>query len=350
MTRRYPFALLCPIAAALLAAPPAVEKAAAEAQTAAAESWTAARTADGRPDLQGVWDYRSITPLERPDEFAEKDRLTDEDEAALVARALDRQIDRPPAPGDVGAYNQFWIDRGLNVNENRRTSLIVDPPDGRLPALAPYAIHQQGSLLADLPGELPVRYRSGGIGADSPEDRGIAERCIVGFNTGPPVRPGGYNNNIQLFQTSDYVVILNEMVHDVRIIPLDGRAHLPGALRQWMGDSRGRWEGDTLVVETTNFTDKTASYGPDGMTGYGTGLNLHLVERFSRTADDVLLYEYTVNDPATFTRPFTVALHMRRGEAPIFEYACHEGNYGLLAILAGAREKEREEQAAGGSL
>ena len=350
MTRRYPFALLCPIAAALLAAPPAVTEAEAEAQTAAAESWTAARTADGRPDLQGVWDYRSITPLERPDEFAEKDRLTDEDEAALVARALDRQIDRPPAPGDVGAYNQFWIDRGLNVNENRRTSLIVDPPDGRLPALAPYAIHQQGSLLADLPGELPVRYRSGGIGADGPEDRGIAERCIVGFNTGPPVRPGGYNNNIQLFQTSDYVVILNEMVHDVRIIPLDGRAHLPGALRQWMGDSRGRWEGDTLVVETTNFTDKTASYGPDGMTGYGTGLNLHLVERFSRTADDVLLYEYTVNDPATFTRPFTVALHMRRGEAPIFEYACHEGNYGLLAILAGAREKEREEQAAGGSL
>ena len=186
MTRRYPFGLLCLIAAALLAAPHAV--AVAVAQSAGGGGWTLPRTADGRPDLQGVWDYRSITPLERPDEFAEKDRLTDEDEAALVARALDGQIDRPPAPGDVGGYNKFWIDRGLNVNENRRTSLIVDPPDGRLPPLAPNAIHQQGSLLADLPGELPVRYRSGGIGADGPEHRGIAERCIVGFT---PDRPCG---------------------------------------------------------------------------------------------------------------------------------------------------------------
>ena len=344
MTSRPSFGLLTLLAAALVAPPGA-----ALAQSEVGGGWTAPRTADGRPDLQGVWDFRSITPLERPEEFAEKERLTDEDEAALVERALDRQIDRAPPPGEVGAYNQFWIDRGVQVNENRRTSLIVDPPDGRLPPLAPNAIHQEGSLLADIPGDLPVRYRGGGIGADGPEHRGLAERCIVGFNAGPPVRPGGYNNNLQLFQTSDYVVILNEMVHHVRIVPLDGRPHLPPALRRWMGDSRGRWEGDTLVVESTNFTDKTASYDTAVATAYGSGLTLNLTERFSRTADDILLYEYTVNDPATFTRPFTVAIHMRRGKAPIFEYACHEGNYGMFDILAGGRHQERQAQAAGGS-
>ena len=349
MTRRYPFASLCLLAAALLAAPAAVPHAAAQAPPAAAEDWTVPRTADGRPDLRGVWDFRSITPLERPEEFAGRDRLTAEDEAALVERALDRQIDRPPAPGDVGGYNQFWMDRGIQVNENRRTSLIVDPPDGRLPPLAPGALHQQGSLRADIPGERPVRYRAGGIGADGPEDRGLAERCLLGFNAGPPIRPGGYNNNLQLFQTSDHVAILNEMVHDVRIIPLDGRPHLPPALRQWMGSSRAHWEGDTLVVETVNFTGKTPTYDPNGTTAYGTGLSLHLVERFSRAAADVLLYEYTLTAPETFTRPFTVAIHMQRGEAPIFEYACHEGNYGMFDILAGGRHQERVAQAAGGS-
>ena len=343
MTRRPSCTWTALLVAALMltAAPPA-----ALAQSETAGGWTAPRLADGRPDLQGVWDFRSITPLERPGEFADRERLTDEDEAALVRRALDQQVDRPPAPGQVGGYNRFWMDAGIQVNANRRTSLIVDPPDGRLPPLAPNAMSQRGSLAADLPGERPVRYRTGGIGADGPEDRGLAERCLVGFSTGPPVRPGLYNNNLQLFQTADHVVILNEMVHDVRIIPLDSRPHLPPALRQWMGDSRGRWEGDTLVVETTSFTDKTASYGPEGPTAYGSGLTLHLTERFSRTADDILLYEYTVNDPATFTQPFTVALHMRSRTQPIFEYACHEGNYGMLNILAGAREQERKADAA----
>ena len=340
MTSRHPFASLCLAAAALLAAPAAATKALAQPEAAA--GWTAPRLADGRPDLTGVWDFRSITPLERPEEFAGRAELTEEDEAALVERALGRQIDRRPPPGQVGGYNQFWMDRGLEVNENRRTSLIVDPPDGRLPALAPGAVHQPGSLLEDIPGERPVRYRAGGIGADGPEDRGIAERCLLGFNVGPPMRPGGYNNNMQLFQTAGQVTILHEMVHDFRVIPLDGRPQLPQHMRQWLGSSRGRWEGDTLVVETTNFTDKTPAYDPNGTTGYGVGADMHLVERFTRTAEDILLYEYTLTEPATFTRPFTVAIHMRRGEAPIFEYACHEGNYGMVDILAGGRHLERE--------
>lgn len=186
------------------------------------------------------------------------------------------------------------------------------------------------------------------MGADGPEDRGLAERCIVGFNAGPPMAPGGYNNNVQLFQTSDHVVILTEMVHDARIVALDGRPHLPETIRQWSGSSRGRWVGDTLVVETTNFTDKTASFGPNITTAYGTGQTLHLTERFSRVGADTLLYEYTVSDPRTFAGPFTVALSMRRGSG-LFEYACHEGNYGMPDILAGARAQERATEPNGGS-
>ena len=318
----------------------------AQAQTATDGNWTVPRRADGRPDLQGVWDFRTITPLQRPEEFAGQQLLTDEDEATLVERALERQIDRPPPPGGVGGYNQFWMDRGTNVVEDRRTSLIVDPPEGRLPPLTPNAFQQEGSLNADLASQLPVRYRAGGMGANGPEDRGLAERCIVGFNAGPPMAPGGYNNNMHLFQTSDHVVILNEMVHDARIVPLDGRPHLPDTIRQWSGNSRGRWEGDTLIVETTNFTGKTASFGPVITTAYGTGTTLHLTERFSRIAEDTLLYQYTVTDPVTFTRPFTVEIPMRRGDA-LFEYACHEGNYGMLDILAGARAREQARESGG---
>ncbi len=199
-----------------------------------------------------------------------------------------------------------------------------------------------GSVWADLPGTRPVRYRSGGIGADGPEDRGVAVRCIVGFNTGPPMVPLGYNNNVQLFQNEDYVVILNEMVHDARIVPLDGRAHLPPGVRQWMGDSRGRWDGDTLVVETTNFTDKTSSFSPYIARAIGDGANLTLVERFSRPDARTLRYEFTVTDPATFTRPFTASIDMVPSDGPIYEFACHEGNHGLANILAGARAEERE--------
>ena len=247
-----------------------------------------------------------------------------------------------PVGGNVGGYNNFWFDRGAGVVDDRRTSLIVDPPNGRIPEAQPDAKRQETTNDDTSDPDRPVRFRVGGIGTHGPEDRGLAERCLLGFNTGPPIVPGGYNQNMQLFQTPDHVVILNEMVHDARIVPLDGRDPLPEDMRQWMGSSRGRWEGDTLVVETTHFTDLTASFGPSVRSAIGTGATMRLTERFSRVAEDTLLYEFTVNDPTSFTRPFTAAIPMKRGAAPLFEYACHEGNYGMLNLLSGARAQERE--------
>ena len=220
------------------------------------------------------------------------------------------------------------MDQGATVVKDQRTSLIVDPPNGRVPPLQPGIEMQALSLSADLGGTRPNRTRTAGIGTDSYEDRGLAERCLLGFNTGPPIVPAAYNQNIQLFQTSDYVVILHEMVHDARVIPIDGRDHLPAHIRQWNGDSRGHWEGDTFVVESINFTDKRASFNPASFTAVGSGATLHLVERFQLVAENTLRYEYTVTDPVTFTRPFTAVLPMKRGDV-MFEYACHEGNYGL---------------------
>ena len=299
------------------------------------------RTAYGRPDLQGVWDFRTITPLERPAAQADKVVLTAEEAAQVEAQwANVKFFDRPARDGEVIAYNDFWLDLGSTVVGSRRTSLIVDPPDGRLPPLVPGTPRQISSLDADLPGERPVRYRAGGIGADGPEDRGVGVRCILGFNSGPPIMPSGYNNNMQLFQTPDHVVVLTEMVHEARIIPLDGRAHLSGEVRQWNGDSRGHWDGDTLVVETTNFTGKTGSFNNGFSIAIGTGENLHLTERFSRVDAETLLYEYTVEDSTTFTRPFTVAQPMRKNTGQMFEYACHEGNYGMTNMLRGARVEE----------
>ena len=324
--------------------------------TASATGQTPLRTPDGQADLQGVWDFRTMTPLERP-EGQEQAFLTEEEAAAIEAGASARraellepsEVRSEPLPAGggglaVGGYNDFWLDYGTNLINDRRTSLIIDPPDGRLPALTPEgkALQQLGSLWEDLPIGRPVRVRSAGVGSDHPEDRGLAERCLLGFNSGPPMMPSGYNNNMQLFQTPDHVVILNEMVHDARIIPLDGRPHLPEGVRQWMGDSRGRWEGDTLVVETTNLTEHTGSFDPSAMQAIGTGLTVTLTERFRRLNADTLLYEYTVDDPSIFTRPFTVAVPMRRNDEPMFEYACHEGNYGLLNILRGARAEESE--------
>ena len=299
------------------------------------------RLADGRTDLQGVWDFRTITPLQRPSSFGDRAVLTEEEASTNEARAEQTQTALVESiGGKIGAYNAFWFDLGTNVVTSLQTSLIVDPPDGRLPPLADGATRQFGSLTRDVPGARPVRYRSGGIGLAGPEDRALAERCLVGFNSGPPMMPSGYNNNnMQLFQTPDHVVVVNEMVHDARIIPLDGRPHLNG-IRQWMGDARGHWDGDTLVVESLNYTSKTSSYDPGATGGLGSGETLHLTERFTRLDEDTLLYEYTVDDPATFTRPFTVALPMRKSDAPVFEYACHEGNYGLLNILRGARADE----------
>ena len=286
------------------------------------------RTSWGQPDLQGVWDFRIATPLERPEELAGKEILSDEEAAAVIQQLEDRwtQLGEGSAT-DPGAYNQFWFDYGTSVTEDRRTSLIVDPVDGRIPMHTP-----QAKVRSDA-----RRERRREHPADSWEDRGIAERCILGFNAGPPMESSAYNNIMQLFQTPDYVVILNEMVNDSRVVPLDGRPHLPSDVRQWRGDSRGRWEGETLIVDTMNFTGKTQFRG--------SGETLRLVERFTRVDEDTLLYEYTIEDSESFERPWTVLMPMTRSAEPVFEYACHEGNYGMEGILAGARADEREAMA-----
>ena len=305
------------------------------------------RLPDGKPDLQGVWDFRTLTPLQRPDDRAAQSQLTPEEIAEIEENARQAAIDADqpsevrteplPVGGNVGGYNNYWFDRGAGVVDDGRTSLLVDPSNGRLPEV-PAGVSRQAT--EDGVSQRPIRFRVGGVGSDGPEDRGLAERCLLGFNTGPPVVPGGYNQNLQIFQTADHIVILNEMVHDARIVPLDGRSQLSEGMRQWMGSSRGRWEGDTLVVETTNFTDNTASFSPSVRSSVGSGVTLHLTERFRRVDDDTLLYEFTVNDPSSFERPFTAALPMKRGAAPMFEYACHEGNYGMLNLLTGARMEE----------
>lgn len=289
------------------------------------------RTSWGAPDLQGVWYFNTNVPLERPRDEAER-------KAAATQAGPDWRAPDVPPDGDVGAYNAFWVD--IASDGKQRPSQITDPSDGRIPELIAGVEVQFGSLYADHPQERPIRYRSGGAGTAGPEDRGIAERCIIGFNTGPPMVPIGYNNNMQLFQGENYVAILNEMVHDVRIIPMDGRPHLPDGIRQWMGDARGHWEGDTLVVETQNFTGKTSSFSPHITRAIGSGENMSLVERFTRTDKETLHYEYTVTDPSTFTRPFTAAIPMAATDGHIYEYACHEGNLGLENILRGAREEE----------
>ncbi len=294
------------------------------------DTWQAPRTADGRPDLQGVWDFRSLTPLERPEDLSDQDVFTEEEAAQFTEErlaALDK--DQPGPDGRIplsGGYNDFWWDYGRQLTDDLRTSLVVDPPDGRIPSLT-----ADGRERADL------RRAALGRDAHGPEDRGAFERCILGFNAGPPMNPSAYNNNMQLFQTADHVVILNEMVHDARVIPLDGSDHLPDGVRQWSGDSRGRWEGDTLVIETKNFTDKTSFRG--------TGPGLYLVERFTRVEEGTLLYEYTVTDPASFERPWSVAVPMRKNDLPVFEYACHEGNYGMLNLMVSARSEDARKAA-----
>ena len=295
----------------------------------------------GDPDLQGVWDYWTFTPLERPDEFAGKDELTDE-EAALVgqqgrAAALASDRDGPP-DGNPGGYGQeVWTERS-RATALKQPSLLVDPPDGKIPPLTPAETSRVDAHRASR--WRPVRTRATGVGAEGPEDRGLSERCIVGFSTGPPMLPGGYNNNVQIFQAPGYIVLAMEMVHDVRVIRLDGSEHLPPDVRQWLGDSRGRWEGDTLVVETTNFTDKVGSFSTT-FESWGTGENVRLTERFTRVGADTLQYEFTVDDPAVFSRTFTGRFPLNLSDLPLYEYACHEGNYGLYNILNGARAEEQ---------
>jgi hypothetical protein len=337
------------VAVAALAPAPA----ASQSRAAASSAKSTLRLADGKPNLQGVWDFRTLTPLERPKQLADKEFLSEEEATRLAKQNADRRAaanaqsdanraPRKPGGGGlaVGGYNDFWLDGGVNVVGDRRTSLIIDPEDGRMPALVGGVTPQVGSLWEDLAITRPIRVLSAGTGADGPEDRGLTERCLVGFNAGPPIVPSGYNNNMQLFQTSDYVAILNEMNHDVRIIPLDGRPGLSPTVKQWAGISRGHWEGDTLVVKTTNFTDHTAAFSPNVLVAIGKGSGLNLTERFRRADEKTLVYEFTVEDPKTFTRPFTVSVPMQLSGENLYEYACHEGNYGLLNILSGARADE----------
>src|SRR5580700_9490646 len=293
------------------------------------------RTPDGQPDLQGVWDFRTITPLERPVALGAKEFFTEE-EAANFEKEENRRQDRDQIDPEVGGlqypaggvvpYNEFWYDRGNKIVGTRRTSLIVDPPNGRLPPMT-----DEGKKRADQRAAGGRETQLGRPRADSWEDRPLQERCIVGLNAGPPMTPGAYNNDFQLFQTPGYVVILNEMVHDARIIPLDGRPH--GRIRQWKGDSRGHWEGNTLVVDTTNFKRETSLPGSTA--------NMHLVERFTRTDANTLLYEFTVDEPTMWTRPWTAVVPMTKSDDPIYEYACHEGNYAMSGILAGARAADK---------
>ena len=304
----------------------------------AAQSKTSSlqRTPDGKPSLEGTFTFSTITPLERPAALKGKDALTAEEAAAFEAsenRRLNRDLFDPEkgapgagypsrAEGGVLSYNEFWYERGKQLTKDKRTSLITDPPDGRLPMTdaARRKAAENRKLMYD------------GF-ADSYTDRTLADRCLVGFNAGPPMIPGAYNNNLQIVQTAREVVIFNEMVHTVRVIPTDGRAH--GTMRKWSGDSRGRWEGDTLVVETRNFLRETSLQGSSADT--------QLVERFTRVDGDIIKYEFTVTDPHSYTRPWTAVVPLVRTEDPIFEYACHEGNYGMEGILKGARLKDKLE-------
>ena len=292
-----------------------------------AQTWTVPRTSFGQPDLQGVWDFATITPLERPEEFMGKETMTAEESASYERERFDL-VNHDTDEGatlvceGTGNYNEFWYDRGFGDEvRDRRTSLIIDPPSGRIPKLTTEAEYRVG-----------FRERRS---FESWESRGIAERCIAGFNTGPPMMPSAYNNYVQLIQTPDYVVVFNEMIHDARIVPLDSRSHLAKRVPQWLGNSRGQWDGDTLVIKTENFNGHTAFSENQGATE-----NMTVVERFTRLDADLLRYEFTVEDSATWARPWTAMVMMNRSQTPIYEYACHEGNYGMTNILSGARAQE----------
>jgi hypothetical protein len=287
--------------------------------------WTPLRTPDGHPDLQGIWDYRSATPLQRPARFAGKEFLTPDEVVAYEQEALERPDGRPPDDGrtEQSVHPVWWLDYGKTVVKTRRTSLIVDPPDGRIPPLTPEAQKRNAARRAEAAAHGP---------ADSYENRSLFERCLTrGVPEG--LLPGPYNNNLQILQTPGYVVLVTEMIHDARIVPMDGRPR-SASMGRWMGDPRGHWQGDTLVVDTVNFSDKISFRGATE--------KLHLVERFTRLDADTLEYRFTVDDPDTWTTPWTVAYPMVRTTEKVYEYACHEGNYGLRNILANARWEESE--------
>ena len=333
-------ALVAVIAAVSLAPAPA----SAQPQSTAVDTSTPPRTAWGQPDLQGVWTFRTITPLQRPRRLADQEFLSEEEAAKLEQAAIDRKIrlaNRPArltevdpsgnvdrgVDGAPGSFNNFWWERGTTVVPTRRTSLIVDPPNGRIPPLT-----LDGQQRADARAEARDRP------AASWEDRSAFERCVT---RGLPRLPGGYNQNLQILQTPDHVVILYEMMREARVISLDGRPHIAEDIRLWHGDSRGRWESETLVVETRNISPKTHFRGSAG--------GLHLVERFTRIDADVIDYQVTIDDLTTFTQTWTASIPLTQLQDQLYEYACHEGNHSMVNILSGSRAQEQAAGATKGS-
>jgi hypothetical protein len=309
------------------------------AASAAAQTSKVPKTAWGKPDLTGLWDFRTITPLERPANMADKEFLTPAEAAKLEQETIERnaEIDSRPAErtsaggnvdrrqdGTPGFYNNFWLDGGTKPVGSLRTSLVVDPTNGKLPPMTPAAQKRAEERRAYLK-EHP---------ADGPEDRSSSDRCIVGFNAGPPLSPGGYNQNMQVVQTKDSVILVTEMVHSARVVYLDGRPPLNDKIRNWSGDARGHWEGDTLVVETTNFRPDRGWRGTSG--------NMKLIERLTRVDANTLEYKYTVIDPDTWTAPWTAAIPLRLADQPSYEYACHEGNHSMQGILSGQRTEDKD--------
>jgi hypothetical protein len=298
------------------------------------------RTSWGDPDLQGRWSNATLTPLQRPAELADKAFFTPEEardyvRQRILAGSADSRIEEDRAAGNIGSYNDAWMDRGNDIVPTRRTSLVIEPENGRVPPFTPEAQRQHEENLA----------YSTMHPADTPADRYLTERCIVFGGGAAPLLPEPYNNNYYIVQTPDYVTIMAEINHEVRIIPIDGRPHFPEHVLQWVGDSRGHWEGDTLVVETTNQHTNRYFYGVQMLNSVMSD-EFRVVERFTRTAPDQIRYRATVHDPAVFTQPWTVELFMHPQEGPLVEYACHEGNYGLPGMLSAEREEER--RAAGG--
>ncbi len=271
-------------------------------------------------DIDGLWDFATATPLQRPADYAEQEYFTAEEatrfERDLIARRAEAQKRSP------SVHAPYWLDHGRNVQESRRTSLVFDPPNGRIPPMT-----EDGRRRAQERRDKRQKVPSG------PEDRSLWERCLMGFNAGPPMNPGAYNNNVLILVTPDTVALLNEMVHETRIVPLDDQPRLPEHLRQFKGDSRGYWDGETLIIETRNFEPRISFQGSGG--------NMRLVERFTRFDDATLIYEYTIDDPESFNRPWSARLEMKKSDQALFEYACHEGNYGLLNILEYARTNEK---------
>ncbi len=317
-------------------------------QTARTKAQAIPRTPDGHPDLQGIWTNATITPLERPDDLAAKPSLTEKEAVEYAKKSLENSsLDR--RDGDTAAdrsraYNNLFVDKGTElatVDGMRRTSLIIDPPNGKMPPLT----EEGKKRTAQIGSGGGDENSSGGARGDTGlytkvQDRPLAERCLLGFGStsGPPMMPVAYNNTYQIATGAGVVMILVEMVHDVRIIHIDGRPHLPSSVRQWLGDSIGHWEGNTLVVETTNFTDKATAAASARDAYRGSGLKV--TERFTRIGAGTLLYKATIDDPDTFTRPWTLEYPFLATAGPVFEYACHEGNYAMTDIMGGARRED----------